>query len=317
MGKKSSSVKYGSVLEKYAQFVTLGSEVSKKPKMKIGPLSLNLAIGDADGVPMGRFIQFVGKQSSGKSTLALDTIATYQKEHPEEMVLYVDFERSFEPDYAAACGVNLDTVLRIHPDTTEQGMDIIKDAIENEFTKLVIIDSVPAAMPSSELEKSYQDNAKMAGSAYTITRFCQRSIGLIDNMNATIILINQFRKSFNTLSREDEIPAGGLALQYASSLTLYLARIKTEDIKQTVQVLVKKNKIGSPQRRCEFFINYGAGIDHDSDILTLAEFHGIVHKTGAWYVYRDQKAQGIYKASETFPLEEIENLVLEKIRGEI
>lgn len=309
---KSSSVKYGGVLAKYAEFLTMASEVQDKPKIKIGPLSLNSVLGSPDGVPMGKLIQFVGRQSSGKSTLALDTIATYQRDN-EEVVLYIDFERSFDPDYAAACGVDLNRLIKAHPDTTEQGMNIIQAALEEDITRLVIIDSVPAAMPASEVDKTYEDNARMSGTASIVTRFCQRSVGLIDNKNATIILINQFRKSMSTLSREDEVPAGGLALAYASSVIIYLTKIKTEENRQTVQALVRKNKVSRPQGRVEFFIDYGIGINHGADILTLAQQYGIIEKSGAWYAYNEYKAQGLEKAILVFPLGEIKSLVIERL----
>lgn len=310
-GKKSSGVKFGSVLDKYSDFIMLASDPREKPKMKIGPMSLNMAIGDVEGIPMGRFVQFVGRQSSGKSTLALDTISTYQREHPDEKVLYIDYERSFDQIYAASCGVDLERTLLVLPLTTEAGLNVLQAAVEEDLVKLVIIDSVPAAMPASEVEKTYDDNVRMSGTASIITRFCQRSVGLLDNKNATVILINQFRRNMSTMSREEEVPMGGMALQYASSLTIYLARIKTEDTRQTVQAIVKKNKVGNPQSRVEFFIDYGYGINHAQDILTLAEQCGLVQKGGAWYTYKDMRAQGAAKASEMFPIEEIQASILE------
>ncbi len=312
-GKKPSSVKFGSVLDKYAQFATKASEMERKPLFSIGPLSLNIAIGNKDGAPMGRLYQLVGKESSGKSTLCLDIIQQYQKAHPDEDVFYIDFERSLDPDYAEACGVDLTRLIRIHPDTTEQGLDIIMEAAESDEVKLFVIDSIAAAMPSSEQGKSMGDNAKMASAASVMSRYNPKIIGPLDNHNATIIMVNQLRKNFSLMSPITEIPWGGMSVQFHVSQTIHLVRTKREEGQQFVTATVQKNKSGAPMQKVDFKIAYGAGIDHADDILNLAEQYGIIQKSGAWYVYGDLKVQGSVRASEQFPIDEIRERIISQL----
>lgn len=307
--KKSSSVKYGSVLDKYKDFITVASEMEDPDYLSIGPLSMNIAAGDKRGVPMGKMIQLVGKQSSGKSTLSLDIIRQFQQAY-EGPVLYVDFERSLDPKYAAACGVDLSRIWRAHPDTTEVGLNIIESLVQEGESKLIIIDSVAASKPSSEESKGYEDSPKMASAAGLLTRFCTRMTPIIDNHKATIILINQLRKNFSLLSHETEIPWGGLALQYAVSLTIHLTRTGYKGPVQEVQALIKKNKVGSVQTKVDFKIKFGSGIDHANDILQLGIAHGLIKKSGSYYYYEDQTVQGEENATQQFPIDEIKERIL-------
>ena len=310
MGKGKSGA---SILDKYREFITPLSEIEEKPYLSLGPMSINLAVGDLRGIQTGKIIQVVGKHSSGKSTLALDIAAQYQKQNPDQPILYVDFERSVDPKYAAACGINLANVWRIHPDITEVGLDIVEQAIDSGITKLVIIDSVAASKPGSEEGKSFSDNMKVASSAGLLTRFCLRAAGLLDNNNASIVMINQLRKNMSMMSREEEIPFGGMSLQYATSLSIHLQRIKTEESKQTVQAIIKKSKVGAPQSRVEFKIKYGRGIDHVDDLLALAAERGIVSVSGSWVSYGSLKVQGMERAGQEFPMEEIRERIVHEL----
>lgn len=299
------------LLKKYKGIVSLASEPRPKRWFSMGPLGLNLAIGDARGVQSGKIVQVFGKPSSGKSTLSLDVIRQFQRDYPEDAFpLLVDFERAFDPSYAASIGVDLDRLYVVRPDTGEQGLNIVETAIVNEGVKLVVVDSVSAMKPASENDKDYDDNAKMASAAGLVTRFCNRMIGLIDNNDALVIMLNQMRKNFSTMSPEQEIPWGGMALQFATSVSVAMARIRTEDSRMTSQAIIKKNRAGAPQSRTEFFINYGRGIDHDADVLSLACDRGIVFKNGAWFSYGEHKAQGAEKAAREFPMTEIRQKIV-------
>lgn len=301
--------RYESLRKKYRDVVAEASRARPKTMFSIGPLSLNLAIGNPHGVPAGRFIQLFGMPSVGKSTVALDIVRQWQDRAAENDALYVDFERGFDMQYAANTGVDLDRLIMVRADTTEQGMNVIEAAVR-EGIKLVVVDSIAAGMPSTELEKGYDDNPKMASNAGLWTRFVNRMIPLIDNNDTLIVLLNQMRKNFSMMSREENIPYGGVALKHASSLDIALSRIKQEDTRITVQALAKKNKVGNPLRRAEFFIEYGRGIRHDLDILTLALDAGIVSRSGAWYSYDGQRAQGLEGAASTFDIGTLRSAVL-------
>lgn len=276
--------------------------------VSLGPLSLNTAAGDVRGVKSGRLIQIFGKESSGKSTLALDIIAQFQKTG-RGPALYIDFERSFDAIYAETCGVDLAELLLARVDHMQRGFDIIYSCIESGI-KLIVIDSIAAAMPKSEADKSAEDAPKMASAAGPITQFVNKVIPMLDDNDVLLVCINQLRANFNQMSPEKEIPFGGHALQYHTALKLHVTKIKTEATKQTTQVVVKKNKTNAPQGRAEFFINYGEGVDHKADILTIGEERGILVRKGAWYNYGELKAQGMDNAKETFPVNEIRHRIL-------
>lgn len=314
-GKKPSGVKFGSVLDKYSSFITRASDMQKHPYLSLGPLSVNIAGGNYRGIEMGRIIQLVGRPSSGKSTLSLDIIRQYQHDYPDHDVLYVDFERSLDPEYAASCGVDIDRVLRVHADTTEQGFDIIEAVVQEEDHRLIVVDSVAAARPSSEDNKGYSDNPKMASSAGILSRFCNRINPILDNTGSAVIMINQLRRNFNTLSPETEIPFGGMALSFYTAMTIHLTRTKTEDVKQTVQAVIYKNKKGAPKHRAEFKIVYGTGVDHVEDVLEVARSMGIVSKSekGGWYTYGELKAQGSEKAAGVLPIDEIRERIISQL----
>ncbi len=296
--------KHEALFKKYKAVLAPGNIARPKTYFSMGPLSLNLAIGDVRGVPGGRIVQIFGKSSVGKSTLSLDIIRQWQARSEDNVAMCVDFERAYDAGYANNIGVDTSRLAILRADTTEQGLNIVEDAVNNDI-KLIIIDSVAAGLPSSELDKHYDDSPKMASNAGLWTRFASRIIPLIDNRDCLIILLNQLRKNFSMMSREEEIPYGGLALQYASSVNIGLQRIKTEDRRITVQATVKKNKVGNPQTRAEFFIDYGFGINHGADIITLAINNGLVNKSGAWYTYDKYKEQGLDNAARNFPLQEI------------
>lgn len=298
------------LLKKHKQAVSLADVERPKSIISLGPLSVNLAVGHSEGVPAGRIVQIAGRESSGKSTLAFDIMRQYQDKF-EEPVLYVDFERSFWPDYAKACGVDLGKCIIVHADTTEDGMNIAEDFVKERATKLVIIDSIAAAMPSSEIDKGYDENPKMAGNAALITRFCNRMVPIIDNNDVLLIINNQLRMNFNTMSPNKEIAFGGMALKFAISVFINLVATSNQANEMTVQAVVRKNKIGAPQRRAEFVIKYGQGIDHARDVLSLAVDLGIVEKTGkSWYEFGGRKVNGLERASQEFPIQELREAVI-------
>jgi recombination protein RecA len=299
------------IMKKYKDIITSASTPRAHQFISMGPLSVNLLLGNPLGVQSGRIIQVTGKPSHGKTTLVLDICAQYLNAHQDRRAMFVDFERTFDPAYAAACGIPLDRLLIVRPNFAEEGMTVLEEAIEKDVVQLAIVDSVPAALPRDELDKDFGDRQKMASSASIITRFCQRAVGLLDNKDATVILVNQLRKNFSTLSREEEIPFGGMALQYASSVIINVYRIGAEDDRARIQATIKKSKVSNPLGKAEFTIRYGTGIDHALDILDLALERDIVRKSGSWYSYDEVKAQGADRASELFPMAAIRQQIIE------
>lgn len=302
---KTTKLKNGDmdkIIKKYKDVINAKQE---RDFISLGPLSVNLSVGNIKGIPSGRIVQIVGRESSGKTTLALDIVAQYQKQFSDRFVVWVDYERSWDENYAKACGVDIDRVYRLTPDDAEEGYSIVLESIKSGGIKLVVVDSIPTSIPSAETTKSLTDNAKMAGSASIITRFCQHVVPILDNYNATLIAINQYRKNFSTLSPIEEVPFGGMALQYATSVMIALARTKTEADKQRVQSIIKKNKTAKPQARAEFSIEYGQGINHAACAIEMAKELGIVELRGSWYVYRETRAQGLNGAIGAFDMDNL------------
>lgn len=301
-------------LDKYKAFIKAASATTETAHFPFSLLSLNLAVGDIRGVRSGRIMQLIGNPSSGKSTLALDLIANAQKAGIK--CAYVDFERTFDPEYSKTLGVNLETLQMVKPDYAEQGLEITELLIKEANVQLVVIDSIPAAVPSVESEKGYDDAEKMAVAASYITRFCRRVIPIVDNYNALIVILNQYRANISTLARSESKPYGPRALGYASSLIVELVRVKNEDVKTIVQAKATKNKMAPERKMAEFTLVYGEGPDYKNDIIVLAEQYGIVTKRGAWYVYEDLKVQGVDLAKKQFPVDEIRAKILEEVTRE-
>jgi recombination protein RecA len=293
------------LLKKYKDFITSADVERPKSKFRLGPLGINIAAGNPRGIPSGRIVQITGKQSSGKSTLALDIVRLFQEDNPGAKVLYVDFERSFDGHYAQSCGVNLDDMYIVRAPSTEVGFTVAKEAVRDHGIKLVVIDSVAMAVPEGELVKTFNDNAKMASGASLITRFVNHMVPTLDDADACMIIINQLRKNFNTMSPETETTYGGNALQYAIAVTIWLQHTKKAETEQFIRATIRKNKIGAPHKLSEFVIVYGKGIDHARDIVDLGIAYGIVEKNGSWYTYKTHKVQGTVAAAEQFPIEDI------------
>lgn len=305
------------LLKKFKDHLSMGDEPRDRTYFEIGPLSFNLALGDIRGIKSGRLAVITGKESTGKSTLALDAVKHYIKKFPSEYATWIDFERVFEADYARACGVDPARVIVVRPDTTEIGFDIVEELIKSGESRLVVLDSVAQAKPSSEDDRSYTESPKMASNAGLITRFCNRIIPLADNYDALVIAINQLRANFNTLSPEKEIMYGANSLKYAASLTILLRKKKTEEDRLTVEAIMRKNKVGSPMKKVDLYIDYGSGINHQSDIFELAQRYGIIDKRGSWFYYGDLSKQGEKRALAEFPMSDIRQAVIERITNEL
>lgn len=297
------------VKRKYRQFINQSVEHSL---FDFGPLNLTHAIsGGYDGVLSGKIYQIVGRESSGKTTLAVDIAAQFVHRYPDQTVLWVDFERSVDYAYFESCGFKQEHFIRLTPNYAEDGLNAVQEFIEGGV-KLVVIDSVAFAVPRAHAGKSFGETMKMAATAALMTEFCKRMVPLIDNNDAAILLINQLRKNFSAMSHEEHVPFGGTAIQQATNVTVMLNVTSREEQKQYVAATVYKNKQGAPRQRVEFPIVYGKGIDHAEVILSLARNRGLIEVNGSWYKYRDVSVQGIEKAKQQLPIGDI----LAQLKGE-
>ena len=288
------------------------SQTMQVDAIPTGSLSLDLALG-IGGLPRGRIIEIYGPESSGKTTLALHCIAQGQKNGGN--VAFIDVEHALDPVYAAALGVDVDSLLVSQPDTGEQALEITESLVRSGAIDVIVVDSVAALVPKAEIEGEMGD-AHVGLQARLMSQALRKLAGAISKSNCIAIFINQLREKVGIVYGNPEVTPGGRALKFYSSVRIEVRKIETlksgtEIIGARTRAKVVKNKIAPPFREAEFDIMYGTGISREGELLDLAVKLDIVKKSGAWFSYKDEKlGQGRDKVKELFR----EN---EKIAGEI
>lgn len=297
------------LLRAYRDIAHVAAQPVQRTPLPLGPLSLTLLF--AQPLDMGHIIQYAGFPGHGKTTLALDLCRAYHAQFPDASVLFLDLECTFDPMYASHIGVDMERLIVVRPETAETAFMLIEDALHADI-RLFILDSVPALVPRSERERTFDDSAKVAALASLLTRFCQRISLPLYQKQATILLVNQMRKQLQAAG-DYAIPFGGLALQHASYATLRLQRVAVDDDVLTVRVLPEKVKTALRFPYVEIPILRGQGVDHPRDVLTLALQYGILQRNGAWYTYEDQKVQGFAQACNQLPIDRIRERILNEV----
>ena len=259
-----------------------------------GSLGLDIALG-IGGLPRGRVIEIYGPESSGKTTLALQTIAEAQKRGG--ICAFVDAEHALDPVYARKLGVKIDDLLISQPDTGEQGLEIADTLVRSGAVEVLVIDSVAALTPRAELEGEMGD--QLPGlQARLMSQALRKLTGSISKTNCMVIFINQIRMKIGVMFGSPETTPGGNALKFYASVRLDIRRIGSikrgeEVIGNQTKVKVVKNKVAPPFRIAEFEIIYEKGISREGEIIDLGIKHNIVQKSGAWYSYNgDRIGQG-------------------------
>jgi recombination protein RecA len=285
-------------------------------------ISLNQLFGGG-GVRGGLIVQLLADAGHGKTTLALDYVAQAQKRGVKELqitigkttrginALFIDLERTYDAEYAAAIGVDTSKLLVYKPDFAEQALPQV-EALLSQGLQVVVFDSVPAMITKDEFEKDMDDPARMAGSAGVLSRWLIRLVGLVDNAKALMIFINQYRANLSPMARSNKKPFGPYSLRYNSGVIIELVRIKTENDLLTIQATVTKSKQGGNGTRCEYMMRQAKGLAPEFDILALALEYGIIRKAGAWYEFKGQKVQGLENCVQQLDLAELRRLVLER-----
>ena len=270
------------------------------PAISTGSLGLDIALG-IGGLPKGRIVEVYGPESSGKTTLTLQTIAECQK--AGGTAAFIDAEHALDPIYAGKLGVNVDDLLVSQPDTGEQALDIADMLVRPGSVDLLVIDSVAALTPRAEIEGDMGDT-HVGLQARLMSQALRKITGNIKRSNCLVIFINQIRMKIGVMFGNPETTTGGNALKFYSSVRLDIRRIGSvkqgdEVIGNETRVKVVKNKVSPPFRQAEFQVMYGQGIYHMGEVLDLGVQEGLVEKSGAWYSYNGQRiGQGKANAAQ-------------------
>lgn len=320
--KKALDLAVGHIKKQFGDgaIMSLGKHSSEREisVIKTGALALDMALG-IGGLPRGRIVEIFGPESSGKSTLALHVVSNAQRNGG--VAAYIDAEHALDPSYATKIGVNIDDLLISQPDCGEEALNIAEMLARSNAIDVIVIDSVAALVPKSELEGEIGDSF-VGLQARMMSQALRKLTATLAKSNTCAIFINQIREKIGVMYGSPETTTGGRALKFYSSVRLDIRRVtgikgEVHDIGNRVKVKVVKNKMAPPFQTAEFDILFNEGISRTGSAIDLATEFNIIDKKGAWFSYKGQRlGQGREAVRDelknnTKLLEEIEGLILQ------
>ena len=288
-----------------------------------GALSLDLALG-VGGYPKGRIIEIYGPESSGKTTVTLHAIAEAQKKGGS--CAFIDVEHALDPTYAKKIGVDTDSLLLSQPDYGEQALEIAETLVRSGAIDLIVIDSVAALVPKSEIEGEMGDS-HMGLQARLMSQALRKLTAIVNRSNCIVIFVNQVREKIGVMFGNPEVTTGGRALKFYSSIRMEIRRIESvksgvDVVGNRVRVKIVKNKVAPPFRMTEFDIVFGKGISTSGDLVDLGCHFNIIEKSGTWYSYNNERlGQGRESAKKKIEQEkniqeDVRKRILESVSSE-
>ncbi|MDA3871797.1 MAG: recombinase RecA [Candidatus Marinimicrobia bacterium] len=290
--------------------------ITKIDTISTGSLSLDIAIG-IGGIPKGRMTEIYGPESSGKTTLALHCIAEAQKAGGN--AAFIDAEHALDIGYAKNLGVNINDLLVSQPGSGEEALEITETLVRSNALDIIVIDSVAALTPKSEIEGNMGDS-QMGVQARLMSQALRKLTGAVSKSNLAVVFINQIRMKIGVVFGNPETTSGGRALKFYTSLRLEIRRVTSikdgaDVLGNRTRVKVVKNKVAPPFKKTEFDIMYGKGISYTGDVLDLAVTLDIVDKSGSWYSYGKERIGQGRENTKTFLDENKE--ILNEVANEV